>query len=99
MSTVTLKYRQTTYGDTYEIEYQPQSNGTIKLFCFNHPHNPHDTAVTKCHLYSSGEVCVAGGHEPRTLDRAKAIAAFWMDGYSGYVRTGKFYNGQAKVNV
>jgi len=85
--------------DRYKIEYVEQGHGTWKLFCHNHPHNPRSTNVSKCHLYSSGEVCVAGGHEPKTLDQAMAIGIFWAQGYSNYLRTGTFYNGKARVNV
>ncbi len=99
MSTITKNYRQQPYGDHYTIVFRPQPNGTFKIYCPEHPDNPHSTDVTKCHLYSSGEICVAAGKEPRTLDRAKAIAMFWIDGYSRYIRTGVFPNGNAKVNV
>lgn len=99
MSVITKRYRQTTYGDIYTIEYHPQSDRTIKMFCFDHPDNPFSADVTKCHLYPSGAICVSEGNEPRTMDRATAIATFWMDGYSKYIRSGEFPNGAAKVNV
>lgn len=99
MSVVTKTYRQTTYGDRYTIEYRRESNGTYTIWCFDHPYNNYDSGVTKCHLYSSGQICVSSGNEPRTLDRAKAIATFWMDGYSRYIRSGEFYNGKVKINV
>lgn len=85
--------------DRYVIDYLPQSNGTWKLYCFQHPHNSRNSAVTICHLYSSGEICVAAGNEPRSLERAMAIGMFWANGYSNYIRTGTFPNGQTKVNV
>ncbi len=99
MSTITKNYRQQPYGDQYTIAFRPQPNGTYKIYSLEHPYNPHSADVTKCHLYSSGEICVAAGQEPRTLDRAKAIAMFWIDGYSKYIRSGVFANGAAKVNV
>ena len=95
----TKRYRETTTSDRYTIEYRKQSNGTYKIFCTEHPYNSQSTSVHKCHLYSSGEVCVAAGREPRTLDRAKAIAMIWLQGYSQYVRTGKFSEGKRRVNV
>ncbi len=99
MSVITKSYRQTTYGDRYTIEYRRKWLGDYEIWCVAHPHNPYDTGVDKCHLFSSGKVCVASGNEPSTLDRAKAIATFWMDGYSRYIRTGEFYNGPVKINV
>jgi hypothetical protein len=85
--------------DNYTIRYERQSNGTFRIMCTEHPYNAHSTSVTKCHLFSNGEVCVTGGKEPRTLDRAVAIAQVWMEGYSRYVRTGKFPTGRKRVNV
>lgn len=98
-SVITQRYRQKPYGDTYTIEYRRQSDGHYDIFATEHPQNPFDESVVKCHLYSSGEVCVAAGKEPRTLDRAKAIAFTWMDGYSAYCRTGNFPTGSKRVNV
>lgn len=95
--TVVKEYRCN--GDYFKIEFRKQSNGTWKLHCLSHPRNPRSTDVTDCHLYRSGEICVAAGHEPRSLDKAQAIAIFWARGYSNFVRTGQFYNGKAKVNV
>lgn len=96
---ITQRYRQKPYGDLYTIEFRRQSDGHYDIYATEHPANPYDSAVTKCHLYSSGRVCVAAGKEPRTLDRAKAIAFTWMDGYSVYCRTGVFPTGAKRVNV
>ena len=85
--------------DRYVIDYRPQSDGTIKMFALDHPYNPQSDPVNVHHLYSSGEICVAAGHEPRTLDRATAIAATWMQGFSRYVRTGTFPSGTKRFNV
>jgi hypothetical protein len=99
VSTMTKRYRQVGYGDLYTIEYRAQANGTYKLFCTEHPYNAYSTEVTKCHLYSSNEICVSSAYRVDSLDKAKAVAAFFMDGYSHYVRTGVFPNEGAKVNV
>lgn len=96
---VSIRYRETVHGDLYTIEYRKQSKGTYKIFCSDHPYNSQSTSVHKCHLYSSGEVCITAGREPRTLDRAKAIATLWMHGYSQYIRTGTFPAGKSRVNV
>ncbi len=85
--------------DRYKIEYVERSGGMWKLYCYEHPQNSRSTDVTKCHLYSSGEVCVTSGREPKSLDAALALGIYWAQGYSNYLRTGKFYNGKAKVNV
>ena len=83
----------------FQIDYRPQSDGTIKLFALEHPGDSRGAPVTENHLYSNGEVCVAAGHEPRDMDRAKAIAVHWMEGFSVYVRTGVFPKGGRRVTV
>ena len=87
--------------DLYTITYEKQGwlNTTYKIICTKHPHNPRSTSVHDCHLYSSGEICVAAGKAPKTLDKAKAIAMAWCEGYSTYIRTGVFPNGAKRVNV
>jgi hypothetical protein len=100
MSVVQKAYR-VNGTDDYLIEYRRGSwwSGTWTIHCLRHPHNPYSTSVNDCHLYASGQVCVAAGKEPSSLDRAKAIAQFWMHGYSAYVRSGVFNNGSGRVNV
>jgi len=98
-STVRKRYRQTPHGDLYTLEFRPQTDGHWDIYALESPHNPYDTSVVKCHLYERGEVCVAAGKEPRTLDRAVAIAFIWMDGYSVYVPEGRFPTGAKRVNV
>jgi hypothetical protein len=85
--------------DRYRIEFRPQADGTIKLFALSHPADPWAKPVSENHLYSSGEVCVTVGREPRSLDRARAIAMVWAKGFSIYCRTGQFPTGSQKVNV
>lgn len=87
--------------DLYSIEFRPQPNGTFKIFVPMHPPDPHRKNSHEHHLYDSGEICVAPGKEPRTLDRAKAIAIHWMECWSVYIRTsdGKFPKGGRKVTV
>jgi hypothetical protein len=99
MSTITISYRQTAHGDRYTIEYRRQPHGTYKLFCTEHPYNPYSTAVTKCHLYGSNEVCVSASFRVDSLDKAKAVAASFIDGYSTYIRSGAFPNGAKRVHV
>ena len=85
--------------DRYTIEFRPQSDGTVKLFATEYPSNPYGGGPHDHHLYSSGEICVSAGHEPRTLDKAAAIAMVWCEGWSKYIRTGRFPSGSKRVNV
>lgn len=99
MSKMTKRYRQTPYSDLYTIEYHPQADGSLKLLCTEHPYNPYSTAVTDCHLYSNNEICVSSSYRVDSLEKAKAVATAFMDGYSQYVRSGVFPNGAKKINV
>lgn len=85
--------------DDYTVSYTQQRDGTYKIHCSRHPPNPQSRRVDDCHLYSNGNVCVAAGKEPRTLDKAIAIGLVFCQGYSKYVRTGIFPNGRQRVNV
>lgn len=87
--------------DRYTIQFVPQSNRTIKLFATNRPADPHGGGVLQNHVYADGSICVAAGKEPRTMDRAEAIAHMWMTGYSAYIRDpqGRFANKACRVNV
>ncbi len=98
MSTIQKQYR-VDGTDDYTIEYRPQSNGTYKIVATQCPDNIHGQGPTTHHRYDSGEICVASGREPRTLDRAKAIAMAWIDGYTEYLKTGHFPNGKRRINV
>ena len=86
-------------SDQYTIEYVDQPDGTIKMFVRLRPSDPSGATVTDNHLYVSGEICVSTGNAPETIDRAKAIAFVWMEGYSHYVRTGEFPNGKRRILV
>ncbi len=88
-------------SDEYTITYEKQGwlDPSYKIICTRHPHNPRSTSVHDCHLYSSGEVCVAAGKEPKTLDKAKAIGMAWAEGFSTYIQTGSFPNGAKRINV
>jgi hypothetical protein len=96
---ITKRYRQSVYGDYFTITYYPQRNGTYKLYCLEHPHDPFGKSATENHLFSSGQICVTAGREPTTFDQARAIAAAFIDGWSEYVRTGTFPKGSRSYNV
>src|SRR6266851_2504713 len=98
MVTVTKRYRIDGV-DEYTIEYQQQSNGRFKIFAPSCPSDPNGNGPGTHHRYESGEICVAAGKEPRTLDNAKAIASVWMKRYSQYIRTGSFDNSGTRVDV
>lgn len=76
--------------DNYAIDYVPQSNGTYKLYASYHPPDPHGKGTHETHLYSSGEICVSAGREPRSLAQATTIGQAWCEGFSKYRRTGRF---------
>jgi hypothetical protein len=94
-----IKHYLVNRRDRYTIEFRSQPNGTIKLFALDHPPDPYASGAATNHLYSTGEICVSAGHEPQSLDQAKAIAMVWCEGWSTYVRTGRFPSGSKRVNV
>lgn len=96
---ITNEYRETSTGDMYIIRFEDDGE-TWRAYANEHPDNPYDANVTKCHLYSSGEICVdRHKFNPETLDSIKAIAYLWMECYSHYVRTGTFPKTGGRVNV
>ena len=94
-------YRDRDRGHNYTIEFRREGDGTYSLWALESPHNPYTGAdvVTTHHLYSTGEICVAESAKPRTLDRAVAIAVYWMNRYSVFVETGTFPKTPGRVNV
>lgn len=73
--------------------------GEYSLYAISYPPDPFRGSVTQNHLYASGQICVSSGNEPKTLERAKAIAMAWCEGYSTYLRTRQFPNGPKKITV
>jgi len=92
-------YHNREYGHDYTIELCRQSNGTYKLWANESPHNPYGGGASTHHLYESGEICVEAHSTPTTLERAIAIAVYWMNRYSVYVETGHFPKTSGHVNV
>jgi hypothetical protein len=99
MSTITKHYRQTPYGDRYTIEYRPLSDGTYDIVATECPPDSYGKGSEEHHRYQSGRICIREGYEPRTLDKAQATAAAWIDGYSEYIRTGTFPKKARAYNV
>jgi hypothetical protein len=95
----TVKRYRVDERDEYTIEYRSQSNGTYKIFATSCPPDPYGNGPSVHHRYQSGEICVASGREPATLDRAVAIASLWMKRYSQYLHTGTFENSGGRVDV
>lgn len=91
--------RQPEYADRYTIAYYREHNGTYTIHAEDRPDDPvrdHDEA----HVDLNGTlVCVRQGKEPRTLERAEAVAHAWMLGFSEYVRSGEFPKGSRRVDV
>lgn len=86
--------------DQYTIDfYHDADRGFYECFCTNHPSNSFSEDPAKTHLFESNRICVLKGREPKTLDRAKAVAMMWCEGYSRYIRTGEFPAGKRLVNV
>ena len=83
----------------FVIDYVEQSDGTFKIYAPICPRDPHGNDSNTHHRYASGEICVAAGCEPDTLDRAEAIAKYWAEKYSAYVTTGIFSDTGGKVSV
>lgn len=90
--TVRKTYRVSGGGHTdyYKMNYIPKGDGTVKIVCDSHPANPQSAASPNTHLQADGEVCVAKDHKPRTQTEAEKIGRAWMDGYSNYIRSGRF---------
>ena len=57
------------------------------------------TLGVHAHLLEDDYICVAEGREPTTIERAKAIAMHWMQGFEEYRHTGEFPNGRARFDV
>jgi hypothetical protein len=84
--------------DRYTVEVRV-ANGYYTLHAVSYPPNTRGGTVHDHHLYSDGTICVTVGQEPRTIDRAKAIAMSWCDGWSKYQRGNAFPNGRKAVSV
>ena len=98
MTTTSKRYR-VDGANEYAIDYRQQSNGTFKIVATDCPSDSHGKGPETHHRYASGEICVAEGREPKSLDRAKAIAMAWIDGYEEYLATAQFPTGKRRIKV
>ena len=86
--------------DRYTIELRHSWwTGSYQLYVIAYPPDPFRGSVSQNHLFATGQICISSGQEPTTVDRAKAIALAWCEGYSQYIRSGVFPNGAKRVNV
>ena len=94
-----LTYQDHEHKHRYQIEYA--WNGTYYvMYVLERPPCPRpDEHPNNYHLLAGDQICVTQGREPRTLDRAQAIAYVWMRGYSEFLATGRFPNPAHRVNV
>lgn len=102
VTTETLSYR-VPGGAVYKIEYRRikdtffgPTRYTMRVL--KHPKCRHPLGIP-AHLLEANTICVAQGREPRTMDRAKAIALHWISGFEVYRTRGVFPNGQARIDV
>ena len=85
----TLTYRSKNGQHYFAFRFHPR-NGTIEISCTRHPSfNGRSSDPVKTHLFRSGELCFASGQEPRTVARAKSLAAQWAEYFLDYLKTGK----------
>ena len=93
-------YRDTVFGHTYAIRYvYSEKEGYHLAYCLAGPASPFPRDVNRDHLFWDGRICVTAGMEPKTRNKAKAIAMIWIRGWSIYVRTGSFPNEGHSVDV
>lgn len=98
----TLTYKVPS-GAIYKIQYRRVKESLFgatyyKMRVLEHPPCPHPLGV-QAHLLAGDTICVAQGREPRTIERAKAVALHWMCGFEGYRTSGVFPNGTARFDV
>ena len=105
----TASFHDHDYGDRYTIQFRwiadskflfwASEEGHYEMIVTEMPDSEHPITLADAHLHPGNRICVTAGHEPRTRDRAKAVALFWMRGYSIYRRYGKFPNSGGRINV
>lgn len=100
MKNVTKEYEndQGDYRDYYIFDFRWMGR-YFELWCTEHPVNNFDKDPSKCHLFSTGKVCITAGKEPRTFEEAEAVCYYFMAGYSEYCRTGVFPDEGAMIDV
>lgn len=89
MKTTNMTYRSKD-GKHY-FGFQVVGTGSrYTIYCHRHPDfNGQDSDSHKTHIFESGQLCFAAGHEPKTLARARELCKQWAEYFLDYRRTGK----------
>jgi hypothetical protein len=88
-----------TRGHVFHFRHILQPDGTYQAYCYDCPLNRRSSSPPDCHIYRDGRISINEQARPRTLDRSKAIARYWAEGYVDYQRTGVFPNGKRQIEV
>ncbi len=97
----TLSYRYPgggLYKFQYRLAYDSEGRGYYQVRALDHPSCNYPLGVP-AHLLTADLICVAQGREPRTIERAKAVAFCWMTGFESYRRTGVFPDNAVRFDI
>jgi len=84
-----IKYRSRNGQHLFEFVFKDLGS-CFQINCTKHPPlNGRDSAVEKTHLYRSKNICFVSGKEPRSLSRAKELAAQWAEYFLNYIKNGE----------
>lgn len=62
----------------------------MQVFCSKYPiPRGRSLSAHKTHIFDSGKLCFVQGRAPRTVDRAKELAAQWAEYILEYAKTGE----------
>lgn len=103
MAKKTTLYYQMPSGATYKIQYRHYGDGPMGPSHYRMKVTDHPPCIYPLGLYShlleADFICVLQGREPRTIERAQAVAFHWMTGFEAYRQSGEFPNGPARFDV
>lgn len=85
----TAKFYRSRDGRSYfKFRFVP-GRRHFDIYCLSHPSlNGHDPSPHKTHLFSSGQICLVAGREPKDQARAEELAQQWAEYFLEYRRTG-----------
>jgi len=68
-----------------------QEGDQIAVWCLSHPplQAGRDPSPQKTHLFPSGRLCFAVGHEPHNQARAQELARQWAEYFLQYRKSGE----------
>ena len=89
MSTRLIRFYRSKEGLS-DFVFEFVDRGThLDVYCRSRPSlNGQDSDVHKTHIFSDDRLCFASGKEPRTQQRAEALAAQWAEYFLTYRQTG-----------